>query len=75
MPQTAWKNGIIRGARNVALAAREFGVIDAAATHQLVFQRPRQRRFRILLYRSRHHRIAPATDRDVERGPGPPGCR
>ena len=52
-------------------AARQLGVVDLAARHDLVLQRPRQRRLGILLDVARHHRVAAAAHRDVERRPGP----
>ena len=48
---------------------------DTAAPEYLVFDVPRQTRFRILLNVTRHECIAPAADRDVERRSRSPGIR
>ena len=71
-PQTAWKYGIMRGARNIGLAARELGVIHLAAPDDLVLQFPGQRGLGIFLHIARQHGIAPPAHRDVERRPRPP---
>ena len=40
-PRSRGSSGIMRGARNMAFAARELGVVDLAALHDLVLQRSR----------------------------------
>ena len=54
------------------LAAGELGVIHLAAPEEVVLQSPRQRRLVIGLRVARHHGVAPAADRHVQRRSGPP---
>jgi len=54
-------------------AARELRVVDLAAPDELIFERPGERHFRILLHVSWQHRVATAADGHVQRGTWTPG--
>ena len=58
---------------NVALPRRKFRVVNLAASNDLVFEVPGQRRLGILLNVARHDGVAPPADGDVQRWAGPAG--
>ena len=54
-----------------ALEAQTLGIVDFAASHDLVLQYPRERGFGVFLYVAWHHRVAAPLARS-ERFPDPP---
>ena len=71
-PHTAWKLRDHPRRQEHRLAAGQLGVVHLAAPEQVVLQPPRQRRLVIGLRVARHHGVAPAADRHVQRRSGPP---
>jgi hypothetical protein len=56
-----------------SFSAQKFSVIDTTSTHQVVFQLPGVRGFRIFLYVPGQYCVASAANRNVERRPGMSG--
>src|SRR5205807_322077 len=50
-------------------AASQFAVVNATASHHLIFQYPRMRAFRIFLWIARHGGVAPTADSHIKRRP------